>query len=102
MLNTDQFFAAFDKAGFLKIAFWSPSTGGAVQTPKVRFKAPTQDALSGEVKSIDYSIEYPASVLVGLKRGEPIVIDGVLYTVREDPESQLDGTRREAKLRRGA
>jgi hypothetical protein len=102
MLTTEQFFAAFDKAGFLKIAFWSPSAGGAVHTPKVRFKAPTQDALSGDVTSIDYSIEYPATVLVGLKRGEVLTIDGVQYTVRENPESQLDGTRFEAKLRKGA
>lgn len=102
MLTTEQFFAAFGRAGFLKIAFWTPSAGGAVQTPQVIYKAPTQDALSGEVKTIDYSITYPSTVLVGLKRDEVIWIDGAPYTVRANPESQLDGTRLEAKLRKGA
>ena len=85
-----------------KIASWVPSTGGAVQTPDVIYRAPTEDALSGGVKSVEYSIRYPATVLVGLKRGETVTVDGVQFTVRENPESQLDGTRLEAKLRKGA
>lgn len=102
MLATDQFFAAFDKAGFLKTASWAPSLGGDIQTPKVRFKASSQDALSGDVKTIDYTIEYPSTVLIGLKRGEVLTIDGAQYTVRESPEIHLDGTLVAAKLRKGA
>jgi hypothetical protein len=112
MLDTSKFFEAFDKAGFLKTALWTPSTGGAQQSAQVRYHAPTLDALSSEVKSVDYSINYPSALLPGLKRGEVItlngiivggiVLDGVQFTVRENPESQLDGSRLEAKLRKGA
>lgn len=102
MLDTSKFFEAFDKAGFLKTALWTPSTGGAQQDPRVRYKAPTRDALSGETKTIDYSINYPSTVLIGLKRGEVITIDNMQFTVRENPESQLDGTRFEALLKKGA
>ena len=101
MRSTEQFFAAFDRAGILKTALWTPSAGGAQKSAQVRYRAPTQDALSSEVKSVDYSIEYPATVLVGLKRGETITVNGMQFTVRENPESQLDGSRLEAKLRKG-
>lgn len=102
MLDTAAFFAAFDRAGMLKTAVWAPPDGSEVQSPRVRYKAPAADTLSGEVKSVEYSISYPATVLVGLKRGDAITIDSVRYTVRENPESQLDGSRFEAKLRKGA
>lgn len=102
MLTTEQFYASFDKAGFLKTALWKPSSGAAAQSPRVRFKAPTDHALGGEALSTDYSITYPASVLIGLKRGEVVTIDGQDYTVREGPSSNKDGTELEAKLRKGA
>jgi hypothetical protein len=100
MLDTPKFFEAFDKAGFLKTVLWTPSIGGPQQSEQVRYRAPTQDALSGDTKSVDYSINYPATVLVGLKRGEAISVDGVQFIVRENPESQLDGTRFEAWLKK--
>ena len=101
MLTTEQFYASFDKAGFLKTALWKPSSGAEAQEVRVRFKAPTDHGLAGEALSIDYSITYPASVLAGLKRGEVVTIDGQDYTVREGPSSHKDGTELEAKLRKG-
>jgi len=111
MLSTEQFYASFDKAGFLKTALWKPSTGAEAQEARVRFRAPTDHALAGEALSTDYSISYPASVLAGLKRAEVVtiqtivngqVIDSQDYTVREGPSSNKDGTELEAKLRKGA
>lgn len=101
MLSTEQFYASFDKAGFLKTALWKPSSGAEAQEVRVRFKAPTDHALAGEALSTDYSISYPASVLAGLKRGEVLAIDGQDYTVREGPSSNKDGSEFEAKLRKG-
>jgi hypothetical protein len=100
MLDTSKFFEAFDRAGFLKTALWTPSAGGAQQSAQVRYRAPTQDALSGGAKSVEYSINYPATLLVGLKRNETITVAGVQFIVRENPESQLDGTRYEALLKK--
>jgi hypothetical protein len=110
MLSTEQFYASFDKAGFLKTALWKPSSGAEAQEVRVRFKAPTDHALAGEALSTDYSITYPASLLPGLKRAEVVtiqtivggvVIDSTEYTVREGPSSNKDGTELEAKLRKG-
>lgn len=101
MLTTEQFYASFDKAGFLKTALWKPSSGAEAQEVRVRFRAPTDHALAGEALSTDYSITYPASILAGLKRGEVVTIGGQDYTVREGPSSNKDGTELEAKLRKG-
>lgn len=90
-------------------ASWAPSGGGAVQKTDVMFHASNENVLSGDVNSTSYRIQYPASVLVGLKRSEVITVFrdatdlvGVQYTVRETPTLQLDGTRLEASLRKGA
>ena len=102
MLTTEQFYASFDKAGFLKTALWKPSSGAEALEARVRFRAPTDRGLAGEVLTTDYTICYPASVLVGLKRGEVLTIEAQEYTVREGPSSNKDGTESEAKLRKGA
>lgn len=102
MLDTATFFQSFDKAGFLKTALWTPSTGlpgaGVQQSARVRFKGAAHEAFAGEVATIEYTIEYPAAALIGLKRGETLGIDSANYTVRESPVKQLDGSRLEAKL----
>lgn len=100
MLTTEQFFAAFDAAGFLHSASWTPSGGGAPQTASVRFMTISHDGLSNQVSVTDYTIQYPQSQLSGLKRGETLVIGAASYKVRETPVLQLDGTRVEAHLER--
>lgn len=100
MLATDKFYESFDRAGFLKEAFWKPSAGGPEKSAKVRYRSPTENVLGGEALSTDYSIRYPSTALVGLKRDEVLTIEGFKYAVREGPKSQLDGTEMEAKLTR--
>jgi hypothetical protein len=97
MITTDAFFAAFDRAGFLKAALWTPSAGlpgaGVQQSAQVRYTAPTQTVLAGDAFATDYAMRYPAGTFPGLKRGETVTVDGVAFRVREDPASDLDGTR---------
>lgn len=98
MIPTDEFFEGFEQAGMTRPASWTPSTGGDPRTAQVLFRAPTEDALAGEAQSTNYSIRYPATKLVGLKRFETITVSGVQYKVREEPRSELDGTRMVAFL----
>lgn len=100
MLSTEQFFAAFSKAGIVKSLSWCPKSGDAQQTADVIFRAPSRDALAGEFSATDYMIEYPATQLVGLKRGEQVTVESVTYKVREGPHSDLDGSRLKAFLTR--
>lgn len=92
MLSAEEFYEAFSRAGFLKLASWEPSNGEPAQTAEVRFRAPTREVLGGAQLSTDFMIEYPASRLTGLKRGEMLTIEGVDYQVRRDQHQQLDGT----------
>lgn len=98
MLSSERFFQAFDRAGFLKTALWTPSAGGAQRSAQVRLRAPGSEVLSGEVLSTDYSIQYPATELGGLKRGESLTVDAVSFKVREGPKSLHDGSVLEVKL----
>jgi hypothetical protein len=100
MLATDKFYESFDRVGFLKEAVWKPAAGGIAQSAKVRFRAPTENVLAGEMLSTDYSVRYPSAKFPGLKRDEVLTIDGFKYAVREGPRSQLDGSEMEAKLMR--
>lgn len=97
MLTTEKFFESFDKAGFLKTALWTPSGSlpgaGVLQSAKVRYSAPSQAVLAGDAVATDYSIQYPASVFPGLRRGEALTVDGISFRVREDPAAELDGSR---------
>ena len=103
MLTSDQFFASFDKAGFLKTALWTPAGGGAGASRQARFRSPTEEALSGQALVTDYSIEYPASAFPapGVKRGDKITVEGVDYTAREDPRKRLDGSVLRVLLKKG-
>lgn len=93
MLSTADFYEAFDAAGFLKPASWTPSTGGAQQTGSVRFRSPDVELFAGGQVSREYSISYQASLFPGLKTGETVIVDGVTYKVRRSPEAELDGSR---------
>lgn len=102
MLDTETFYQSFDAAGFLKTATWTPS-GGLVQPDvKVRYQAHGEDVLSGEAISNKYTIRYPATRLIGMKRGDQVVIEAVQYTVREQPRLLKNGSELEAELRKGA
>lgn len=98
MLTTEQFFAAASKAGMLKPLTWQPKSGAAAQTVEVKYRAPARDILQGGAFATEHSIEYPASILAGLVRGEEVTIAGVKYKLLEDPRSELDGSRLQAPL----
>jgi hypothetical protein len=98
MITTEAFYEHFQEAGMLKLATWTPSWGAAPQEAHVRYRAPSSEAFGGDQFSIDYMIRYPATVLVGLKRGEPITIGLESFRVLEDPKSHGDGSELEAKL----
>jgi hypothetical protein len=93
MQTTDKFFESFKKAGHTRLASWTPSAGGPAQTADVLYRAPGQDVLQGEAFATAYTIRYPATKFPGLIRGETVTIDAVNYKVKEDPRSELDGTR---------
>jgi len=102
MITTEKFFEAFDKAGFLKPALWTPSPGlpgaGVEQEAQVRFYGPTSTIEAGNAFATDPAIRYPASVFPDLQRGEILTVGGTQYAVREDPRSELDGSQRFALL----
>jgi hypothetical protein len=102
MLDTSKFFEAFDKAGFLKPALWTPSSGlpgaGIQQSAQVRYRQPSADVLAGDAFAEAYSISYPSTVFPGLRRGETVTVDGVQFKLREDPRRELDGSRCLAQL----
>lgn len=100
MLSTVDFFAAAARAGMTRVVTWTPSGGGSEQTADVYFREPVRDVLSGEAFSSDPMISYPATQLTGLIRGETLSVAGVNYKVREDPRSELDGSRYTALLYR--
>jgi hypothetical protein len=102
MITAEQFYASFDKADFLKTALWTPAGGGAAQSKQVRFRSPTEEALSGQALVTDYSIEYPASAFTpGVKRGDKITVEGVDYAAREDPRKRFDGSVLRVLLKKG-
>jgi len=102
MQSTEKFFEAFGRAGMLKGVSWKPSSGAPEVTGQAVFRAPTQDVLAGDALAVDFTIQYPATQFVGLKRGERVVIDGATYRLREDPRSELDGSRLRAPLEKQA
>lgn len=100
MDTSDEFFEAFDEAGFLKPASWTPSGGGGPYAPKVRYRAPSTVVLDGGLRTVDHEIEFVTAQLPGLAEGEQITVDGVLFRVRQKPEQLLDGTVSRAELAR--
>lgn len=101
MLTAEKFFAAFDRAGMLKTVSWLPSnTLGPALTGQARFKASDTDILGGEQLSTDLTMTYPATQFASLTAGEVVTIEGVEYRLRRDPESQLDGSVKMARLER--
>ncbi len=94
----DQFDAECVKAGFLKLATWCPSGGGAQQDVYVKFEAPTTVGTVGDTLITELAMRYRATKFPGIKRGELVTIDSTKYRVRENPHSELDGSRRLALL----
>ncbi len=97
MLPTTEFFDAFAAAGFLKEASWTPTVGmpgaGVEQKVMGRYRAPSVDVLGADAFATDHTFQYPAGLLPGIVRGQVLTIEGQDYKLREDPRSELDGSR---------
>lgn len=91
MLTTDQFFAAFDRAGLLVMADWQPANGAPAQSAKVRFRSPDELLLGQMAVGTAYAIEYPVTSLVGLDENEIVTVAGTAYRVREKPLRKSNG-----------
>lgn len=94
MLRTAaQFFEIFDRHGFLKSASWRPSSGGPEQIIPVHLMAPGSFVDGEQIITTRHTITYPATQMLGLNRGDLLVIDGKTYDVREVmPRPGTDGT----------
>jgi hypothetical protein len=78
---TEQVFAAAANAGFLKPCNWYSSWGS--QSGLVAFKANDETVLHDLALSLSTQISFPATVFVGIKRGDRLVIDGQSYRAKD-------------------
>jgi hypothetical protein len=78
---TEQVFAAAANVGFLKTCSWVSERGG--ETAMVAFKANDETVLHDLALSLSTQISFPATVFVGIKRGDRLVIEGHLYRAKD-------------------
>lgn len=76
MAFTEDMTVFFNAAEFAVVATW-----GALSA-NVLFDAPTEDVLSSQVISTDYSITLPHDVFPGIGRDAVVTVEGDGYTVR--------------------
>lgn len=95
----ERLYEAAARAGLLKEATWTPAGSVESQTVDVDFRAPDETILDGLGLSTDYSMRYPATVLVGLAQGDAITLEGQTYRVREI-RAVGDGSEKRATLTR--
>lgn len=89
MQNTEAFYAAFARAGFLAMATWQSSQVGTqpVQA-SVRFTRASAGTFDGMAQGYQASMVFPASQFAGIAKGEAITVatpDGqtLAYRVHE-------------------
>lgn len=102
MKTAADFYAVFERAGFLTEVTWYPRGLGAVpQSGKVRYRKPTQEVYSDAVIITDHSIKFPATLFAGLQQGDIVDIgqapNALRFRVKETP-ADTDGVQRIAYL----
>lgn len=96
----ERLFAAAGSAGFLRECVWVAADSPPVEvTGAVGFTAPDQPLMDGMALSTEHAITFPASLFVGIGRGDSIYLDDVEYRVRE-VRALGDGTEMRATLAR--
>lgn len=70
--------------------FASHATWGDLETAVI-FDAPTEEILGGRGLSNEYTALLPAVEFPGIARGDSVAIDGISYTLRENPRLVEDG-----------
>lgn len=69
------FYAAFERAGFLCPATWTARIGGASAQAGVRYKAPTVEVLGGEgVITLDASARWPYGTFADARAGDRLQV----------------------------
>lgn len=94
-MTVDRLAAHFARFGVA--ATWTPADYTDGGTATVILDAPAQDVIGGVVQSVEYSVLYRATELVGMTYGDELVIDDVAYTVR-NPAPLDDGRLMRATL----
>ena len=99
------FWPEFKAAGFLDIA--TVTSGGVTKDVDVDFAMPDRERFGSSARSRDYEIEYQFSDLPDLAEGDPVVIKGISYYVRQSPYvpdqgNAASGYFRRALLSKGA
>lgn len=74
--------AFFKLDEFAVVATFTPA-GGASVSANVLFDAQTEAMFGDETLSNEYTITYPVTALVGIKKGDRGTVDGKSYRVRE-------------------
>lgn len=105
----DDMWQAFVDAGFMKLARVGMTGCPTPRDVYVRWYQPDIEKLPGQgggALSTEYEVQYRVCDLPTLAANDQMVIDGVLYAVRENPrfpESDIegnDGTYKNARLKR--
>ncbi|MFH0351035.1 MAG: hypothetical protein ACHBMF_03750 [Chromatiales bacterium] len=86
----------FEIEDFALPCSWTPAAGGEETIANVILDAPDVVDL-GAALSREYEMTYPSAALPGLRRGEQVLIESRLYTVR-DVQAEGDGAISAAKL----
>lgn len=78
----DRLYEAAEHSGFLVKCTWRSDDYG-FDYAMVSFRTQDQELLSGLISSAQPAITYPSSALVGLAKGNEVVIERQSYRVRE-------------------
>ena len=94
--NPQVLFAAFKGAGMLKQAVYKPA--GAATPFDCDFKRPELLLMGDQQQSAEFVIEYETASVPRIRKGDPVQVDGTLYTARAHATTVGDGTYSQAQL----
>lgn len=88
--DSSLFWPAFSAAGMLREASTMLPGDVRATTFRVGFRRPDVNPITG-MQSADFEIEYQYADAPTLAEGAEVLIDGVLYRVRQAPEVRING-----------
>lgn len=105
MQNTEAFYAAFARAGFLATATWQSSQVGAQPvTASVRFTRASAATFDGMAQGFQASMIFPASQFAAIAKGDVVTVvtpDGQTLVYRaHEPHLITGGSQREVTLKK--
>ncbi len=90
-------YQAAQRAGLLKIAVWTSSSGASGGSAWVDFRAPDGEILNHFQLNTDYQIHCPLSAMPGISATDQLQIDGIDYRVQA-VRAIRDGSELEIRL----